>query len=277
MEIGIFAKTFSVRGADANLQAVQAAGFQCAQFNFSCVGLPSMPDFIPVRIVSEILEASRSRHVRLAALSATYNMIHPDHAQRVAGMRKLETMMQSAGAMGMSLLSLCTGTCDPHDQWKHHPDNQSPHSWKILRSEMETALALAEKYQVDLAIEPELANVVNSATAANQICMEINSPRLHVILDPANLFEASQVQQQQKIIADAVECLGDRIIMTHAKDRDSEGHVVAPGNGIVDFEYFAKCLSSVKFRGPVITHGLPESEVKAAAMYLRRIFQQGPV
>ena len=44
MQLGIFARTFAVQGAVPVLSAVRAAGYDCAQFNMACLGLPSMLD-----------------------------------------------------------------------------------------------------------------------------------------------------------------------------------------------------------------------------------------
>jgi sugar phosphate isomerase/epimerase len=271
MQLGIFAKTFSVIGAKKSLQAVRDAGFECAQFNMACVGLPSLPAEIPQSICDEITAATRETKISITAVSATYNMIHPDLVQRKDGMKKLGVMLKSAKAIGTNLVTLCTGTCDPHDQWRYHPDNQSPESWQALRSEMERAVTLANKYDVDLVIEPELANVINSAEAAHRLMSEINSKRLRIILDPANLFENAGSEHQTEIISKAVDQLGDRISMAHAKDRNAQGQVVAAGKGIIDFSHFVQCLKAVGFAGPLITHGLNENEAPAVAIFLEQI------
>ena len=46
MQIGIFAKTFSATGALPVLNAVKQAGYEVAQFNMACLGLPSMPESV---------------------------------------------------------------------------------------------------------------------------------------------------------------------------------------------------------------------------------------
>ena len=45
------------------------------------------------------------------------------------------------------------------------------------------------------------------------------------MLDPANLFETEPAEEKRRIIADAVDLLGDRIVMAHAKDRAADGSV----------------------------------------------------
>ena len=171
MQPGIFAKTFAETGAVPVLAAVRAAGFHVAQFNMACVGLPSLPDIIPAEIVADIAAASQKTGVALAAVSATYNMIDPDLTLRAAGRRRLEEIIRHARAMGAPLVTLCTGTRDREDQWRHHPGNGSPEAWRDLLEEMSVAVRLAETYGVDLGVEPELANVVNSAQADRRVAI----------------------------------------------------------------------------------------------------------
>ncbi len=61
MQIGIFAKTFSVQGALPVLQAVRAAGYEAAQFNMACLGLPPMPDEISASDAGLHRQGSRRR------------------------------------------------------------------------------------------------------------------------------------------------------------------------------------------------------------------------
>lgn len=274
MQLGIFAKTFSTAGIANTLMAAKAAGFETVQLNMSCTGLASMPDEIDSRIARDIADAARTTGVELAAVSATYNMIHPDVAQRKTGMGRLGVMIRAARAMGTGLVTLCTGSRDPLDQWRHHPDNQDAEAWRDLLGEMEEAAAIAEANSVDLGIEPELANVVNSAAAARRLIDDIKSPRIRIVLDPANLFEVESDNGRRSIISQSVELLADRISMAHAKDRDAAGNFVAAGKGVIDFQHFVSELRRTGFNGPLVTHGLSESEAPAVGRFLKRIISR---
>ncbi len=271
MQLGIFAKTFSVHGAWPVLMAVKAAGYDCAQFNLACLGLPSMPDEIADGVAEDIASAARTSGVSIAAVSATYNMIHPDPRQRAEGLRRLEVIASSARAMGTGLVTLCTGTRDAHDQWRHHPDNDSAEAWRDLVAEMSKAVLLAERHDVDLGIEPELANVVSSAASARRLIDELQSSRLRIVLDPANLFEIESAAQRRRIVGEAIDLLGERIVMAHAKDRDAEGKFVAAGRGVIDFTHFISCLRAAGFDGPLVTHGLDEADAVPVADFLRQV------
>ncbi|MGB8818465.1 MAG: sugar phosphate isomerase/epimerase family protein [Rhizobiaceae bacterium] len=271
MDVGIFAKTFAAQGAGPSLTAARQAGYASVQFNMTCLGLVSMPDVISAETAQSIADASKATGVKIAAVSGTYNMIHPDKAKRDDGMRRLGVMIKAAGAISTNLVTLCTGSRDGDDQWRHHPDNESPEAWRDLIAEMTKAAALAEAHSVDLGIEPELANVVCDAQAAQRLIQSIGSPRIRIVLDPANLFEVAGEAERRDIIARAVDLLGERIAMAHAKDRDSKGNFVAAGTGVIDFRHFIGALKSAGFDGPLITHGLSEIEAPSVATFLKEI------
>ena len=129
----------------------------------------------------------------MAAVSGTFNMIHPDPAQRADGLRRLAVLAAACGALGTRLITLCTGTRDPEDMWRRHPANDTPDAWRDLLASLEVALAAAERHDVFLGVEPEVANVIDSAAKARRLLDELRSPRLKIVMDPANLFHAGEL------------------------------------------------------------------------------------
>jgi sugar phosphate isomerase/epimerase len=276
MELGIFAKTFPDIGAAESLEAVRQAGFTTAQFNLACVGLPTMPDRINEDIVARIRAASLASGVSIAAISGTYNMAHPDAAVRQKGMARLRVLIESAHAMRTRMVTLCTGSRDPYDQWNFHADNTTPEAWRDLLGEMELAVTLAEQHDVDLGVEPELANVVASAEDAVRLIETLRSERIKIVVDPANLFERGPSGERRETIERAVAMLAGRITMAHAKDRAEDGRFVAAGTGVIDFRHFVATLKSNGFKGPLVTHGLAADEAPAVAAFLRGVLgEQG--
>lgn len=267
MQIGIFAKTFPGNTPSQVLHSSRVAGFDGVQYNMACSGLDPMPDAITEAQAAAVRGAAEAKGQRLFALSGTWNMIHPDPAQRALGHRRLKVLAAAAPMMGTRLITLCTGTRDPLDQWRHHPDNASPEAWADLLASFETALETAEAHDIMLGIEPELANVVNSAAAARRLIDTLQSPRLRIVLDPANLFETGR--DHGDIIACAVDLLADRIALAHAKDRAPDGPFATAGKGVVDFPAFLARLKSAGFDGPIVTHGLTASEAPGVAAWLR--------
>jgi sugar phosphate isomerase/epimerase len=271
MRVGIFAKTFSGSDPLTVLSAAKRSGYDCVQYNFACSGLPSMPDHVPEAAIAAIAAARQATGVDIAALSATYNMIHPDVAVRRKGMASLEVAIATAARLAIPLVTLCTGTRDPDDQWRHHPDNASAAAWRDLVEEMSRAAALAEAQGVHLGIEPEQANVVRDAADAQRLMKEVPSPALRIVLDPANLFEHATADEARDIVASAVDRLADRISMAHAKDRSADGAFATAGRGIVDFPDFIARLRATGFDGPLVTHGLTAAEAPEVSRFLKAI------
>lgn len=273
MRPGIFAKTFLRSSLEEVLDAVVAHGFYETQFNMSVVGLPSMPDEIDPALADRVREAAAGRGVSVAAVSGTFNMAHPDEEVRRDGLRRLGVLAGACGRLGTSTLTLCTGTRDREDMWRRHPENGTPEAWRDMLATMQTALEMAEDHDVTLAFEPEINNVVDSAEKGRCLLDEMRSPRLKVVMDAANLFDAEdparRLSRSEEVLYEAFELLGDDVVIAHAKDVRASGEVVTAGKGDLDYDLYLKYLFNAGYRGPLILHGLAEDEGEASAAFLR--------
>ena len=276
MQPGIFAKTFSRSSLDGVLDAVAAHGLRLIQFNFSCLGGPSLPDEIAPETATQVRQACAQRGIGIAAVSGTFNMIHPEAAQRRDGLRRLDVLAGACAALGTSVITLCTGTRNPDNMWRAHPANGSAAAWSDLRASMDAALAIAERHDVTLAIEPEVTNVIDSAIKARRLLDEVDSPRLKVVMDAANLFHPGELERQDEILRASVVVLAHDIVLAHAKDliRDGEAGDRAAGTGVLNFPLYLGLLHRLGYRGPLILHGLAEEEVAGSVSFLLRELEQ---
>ncbi|MBM4230441.1 MAG: sugar phosphate isomerase/epimerase [Gammaproteobacteria bacterium] len=269
MQVGVFAKTFSGRDPATVLSAARAAGFDTVQYNMACSGLSSLPLEIADDVADAVVAAAAECGIRVGAVSATYNMIHPMTERLEHGRRAAEAIAASARRMGAGVVTLCTGSADPLDQWRYHPDNSSWRSWRLLMREFEFLIPLAERHDLVLGVEPEMGNVVSSAHLARTLLDTLRSERVGIVVDPANLVEPADIERGRNNIREAIDLLGDRIIMAHAKDRKADGSFAAAGKGIIDFDEFISDLRSVGFNGPIVAHGCDDAEAPGVAAFLR--------
>lgn len=276
MQIGIFARTFVRPTVEGVLDAVRSYGLTCFQFDTACLGLPSMPDEVDESLCDLVREATAERTLRMASLSGTFNMIHPDAAERARGLRQLGVLLECCARLDTSLVSLCTGTRDPHNMWRRHVDNDSPAAWRDLLQTMELALQMAEDHGVTLVIEPEVANVVDSAVKARQLLDEMQSAYLKVVFDGANIFHKGELDKMQSLLSRSIELLAGDIVMAHAKDLDHDGDAgkLAAGTGLLDYEHYLGTLHGVGFAGPILLHGLSEGQVPGCVTFLRETVAQ---
>jgi sugar phosphate isomerase/epimerase len=271
MRLGIFAKTFVRPTLEATLDAVRDHGLDCVQFNMACAGLPSLPYEIKPKLCHHIRNAMAARGITMAAVSGTFNMAHPDPKELLEGLNRLRLLASECGRIGTSVITLCTGSRDLDNMWRRHPDNDKPEVWQDLIAFMRRVARMAEVQKVTLAIEPEVNNVVDSAAKARRLLDEIGSPWLKVVIDAANLFHPGQLRRMRAVLDEAFTLLGRDIVLAHAKDlsRDGEAGHAAPGQGVLDFDHYLALLRAAGYDGPLIIHGLDESQVDASVRFLR--------
>jgi sugar phosphate isomerase/epimerase len=271
MYTAIFSRTYAMKNVAEVIGAAAMDGYEGTQANLSSAGLSSLPDTVPPGVAVQFGQEARARGIRLASLSGTYNMAHPDAKVREASRAGFQNVVSAACEMGAPIVSLCTGSRDPHDMWKFHAENDSVDAWEDLRSELEFALRVAQEAGIRLAIEPEPANVIRDAVAAKRILNEMASSHLGILLDAANLLTPETLSRQHEVIEEATGLLGDALLLAHAKDIDASGKVVAPGEGEVNLMAFTKALRRAGYDDALIAHGFAAEKAGAAAKVLQRI------
>lgn len=221
--------------------------------------------------LTNLRKEMKERNIKIAALSGTYNMIDPDIQKRNAGLHLLRYVAERCALFETSVITLCTGSRDPHSMWRAHPDNNTESAWKDLINSMAKALKIAEEYKVTLAFEPEVSNVIDSAEKARKILDEMQSPYLKVVMDGANIFHKGELQRMHEILDEAFDLLGDDIVLAHAKDLDRDGQAghLAAGTGLLDYDQYLGLLKKSGYTGPVVLHGLSEEQIPFCVEFLK--------
>jgi sugar phosphate isomerase/epimerase len=156
--------------------------------------------------------------------------------------------------------------------WRRHADNTTTEAWRDMRDTIVPAIAIAERHDVVLAIEPEVGNVVHSPAAARRLLDEIESARLGVVIDAANLFDAEdpsrRIANSEEVLTAAFDLLAGDIVLAHAKDVTAEGSFAAAGRGDVDWERYLMLLDASGYTGALVMHGLDEADVAGSTAFL---------
>ncbi len=271
MQLGIFAKTFVRADFEETFAATKRHGLDCIQFNLSCAGLPTVPESVDLELLRQIRSALEKHSLSMAAVSGTCNLIHPDLTRRTKDLKNLQKLICACRELGTSVVTLCTGTRDPADMWRAHPRNHEPDAWHDLVRSLEELLPTAEQHRVCLGIEPEPANVIDTALAARRLLDELKSPSIKIIFDAANLLQPRTLERQAELIAEGIDLLGSEIVLAHAKDLTSGrgGQVVAAGRGALDYALYVSLLQRAGFNGALVLHALKEDEVAGAVAFLK--------
>ena len=279
MQLGIFAKTFDRPDVVSCLRAVADAGIPTTQFNLSVAGLPTIPD-APVsdQILGDIRAAANQTGVVLVAISGTFNAAHPDPAHRQSYLDRFWHLCAAARDLQIGIITLSSGSRDPADLWRWHPDNTTPQAWADSRATLQALAALAEDYGLTLAVEPEHSNVVATAYQAITMLDQIGSPALKIVYDAANLLDPDgydPVAAATAINRD-IATLGPNIALAHAKELIADRAPAAPGAGLLPWSLIVQTLHEAGFDGTLVIHGLPETDVPLAVTTLEAALAATP-
>jgi sugar phosphate isomerase/epimerase len=288
-QIGVFAKHISRATPEELFDALAGFGFDCTQFNAVCLGIPSLPDQTDVGRWRKAARAAQAAGIKVIALSATFNLLDRNKSRLTDNFRRLKILAQAAAILGTDLLTLCTGTRNQQDMWAYHPQNQSSAAWQEMIDGMQRALDVATEFDLKLGIEPEVANVVSNAKDALRLITELDSGRIRIVFDPANLYRPpSDPRKDRYVITDALTSLGDRITIAHCKDiadpvmegaRHPTGETqyshVAAGTGILDYQHYISGLKRfVHTSVPLILHGLSEEQIPRSVAFVRKCLSE---
>ena len=278
MEVGIFARTYARPTLEAVLDAVRADGLTWVQLNLACAGLPTVPESLPPDLASQVTDALAERGLRVAGLSGTINLIHPDPSQRAENVRRLAGLIEASPTLGANTVSVCTGSRDAANMWRHHPDNDTPEAWADLLAALAALLPSAEAAGVSLGVEPEPANVVSSAPLARRLLNELRSPALKIVFDGVNLIHGRPDAEALTILEEAAELLGPDVVAAHAKQLNAAGQEVSTADptGRLNYAEYATVLRDMHFRGPVVLHGLLEASVPESVAFLKSKLENLP-
>ena len=152
-----------------------AHGLQCVQYNLVCAGLPTLPESIDSELCDRIRRGLPPAACRWPPFSGTFNIIDPDPGGRQAGLRRLR-IWPTPASPGTSVITLCTGTRDPDNMWRRHPDNAPSLARPGRRVEAGHARS-PRRTTVTLAFEPEPNNVVDRPGRAGD-CSTSCAPRV---------------------------------------------------------------------------------------------------
>ncbi len=282
MILGVMTRTLSRPSLEEIADAILGFGFQAVQLNLQSAGRTSLPEELPEETARAIGAVFSSRGLKVAAVSASFNAAHPDAEVRAQGVRCVALLASRCRWLGAGIITLCTGSRDTQSMWRSHPGNDTPEAWRDSVETIRRLLDATEDTGVTLAFEPEVVNVVNTIEKARALVEEVDSPRLRVVLDPANLVRPSDLKDTSAVLRRAFEQLGPFIVLAHAKDvappgpGEEECRRVAMGRGVLDFQLYVELLKSAVYQGALILHDLKEEDVAQSRALLSGLLEATP-
>ena len=159
------------------------------------------------------------------------------------------------------------------ETWSSNLDITDEKSLGILIDNMKEIVSYAESMGVIIGMEPVAGHIVYDIKRARQVLDAVNSPNLQIIFDPVNLITYDNYQNQEQIINEAFELLGDDIACIHAKDfiveKDKTIKSVISGDGLLNYQLL---LTKIKKKKPYI-HILLEETTPDNMLYAKEYIE----
>jgi sugar phosphate isomerase/epimerase len=178
---------------------------------------------------AEICAIYRDKGIRLTALGVFTNLIEPDDAKREVNLAYFRRHIELAGKNGIPFVSTECGF-DPEHRGVRTTNYES--AIERIKDSFRQLLAECDRWNVCIALETCVIDVIPSAKRARDIILQLGHPRLRILLDPANLIANSDEEDMFKY-------LSPFIAYFHGKDRkvnDTYGRIV--GDGDIDWPKF---------------------------------------
>ncbi len=151
-----------------------------------------------------------------AVLGCYLNLATPDEAQLRETQEKYMANIRFAAHLGAGVVGTETGA--PNVEYRFEEACWNEASLQIFIKNLRPVVKYAEQMGVLVAIEPVVRHIVCNPVRARRVLDEIASPNLRIILDPVNLLESYNYEEQDAIIDEALGLLGKDVAVLHVKD-----------------------------------------------------------
>ena len=249
MVIGLRAHDAAYAPFDQLVPNIKAQGFDCMHIALSKSIKEFTPDIAAMTpaFAMHMKRVCEKNDLDVAVLGCYLNLCNPDPVQHKQIVEKYEAHLRFASMLECGVVGTETGACNV--EYKFEPFSHTEEALKIFIDNLAPVVETAEKFGVLMAIEPVWTHIVSTVDRARKVLDEIHSPNLQIIFDPVNLLHAEIVPDQDAMLRDAFDKLGNEIAVVHMKDIVLEGTNKVPtaiGKGMLDYPLLCKLIKEKK-------------------------------
>ena len=229
MKIGVVSRSFPGYDNEKTADFMKEHGFSSTELCLTATdsdywrynSTSDLTDLTDERF-AEICEIYRSRGIEIVSLGVFTNLIEPDDEKRDVNLAYFKRHIELAGKNGIPFVSTECGF-DPEHRGVRTTCYES--AIDRIKDSLSILLEECDKWNVCIALETCVIDVIPSAKRARDILDQIGHPRLKILLDPANLIANSSEEDMYRY-------LSKDMAYFHGKDRkvnDCTGRVVGDG------------------------------------------------
>ena len=276
LNLGVRAHDMEKRPLEELSEAIATKGFTCIQLALrkSIEDMNIKPGSLSSGLARSIRHSFQQHQVDIAVLGCYINVIHPNLDERNKGLDFFKEHLHFAKEFGCTIVGTETGNV--YADIKYTEENFREEPFQAVVNSVRDLVNEAEKFDVIVGIEPGVNHPIYSPKTMKRLLDTIPSKNLQIILDPVNLLTPETYKNQEHIIQEAFDLLGDRIVIIHAKDftiKDGEIKMVSVGQGLLDYK---KIFSFVKEKKPdmqILMESTKEKDMEKSISYLRNQYK----
>ena len=262
---------------EERIEDVRDLGFKCGHLALAKVieEFPTTDEALTPGLAMYMRKVFEKNNVDIAVLGCYLNLANPNKEQLAKTVHRYMAHLRFASWLGCGVVGTETGC--PNETYTHVPECHNEESLQLFIENLRPVVEYAEKMGVVIAIEPVWKHIVCSPKRARAVLDAINSPNLQIILDPVNLLDISNYQDQVAIVEEAIELLGEDVAMVHIKDyRVEDGKLISVGAGLGQMDYTA-LMKFMKTRKPYIHATLedttPENNIQCKE-FIQKLYDE---
>ena len=262
---------------EERIEDVRNLGFKCGHLALAKVieEFPTTDEALTPGLAMYMRKVFEKNNVDIAVLGCYLNLANPNKEQLAKTVHRYMAHLRFASWLGCGVVGTETGC--PNETYSHVPECHNEESLQLFIENLRPVVEYAEKMGVVIAIEPVWKHIVCNPKRARQVLDAINSPNLQIILDPVNLLDISNYQDQVAIVEEAIELLGEDVAMVHIKDyRVEDGKLISVGAGLGQMDYTA-LMKFMKTRKPFIHATLedttPENNIQCKE-FIQKLYDE---
>ena len=197
---------------------------------------------------------------KVAILGSYINPSNPEDEPLRTDIEKFKEKIKYATVLNPIAVGTETGIYKPGETY-------SEEAYQRVLATMREIVAEAEKNGVTVGIEGVCWFVINTPQKMKRIVDDLASANVRVIFDPCNYLNIDNYMDQDKMINDMFELLGDKICVLHAKDfvvGDGELKFAKPTEGLLNYKLIFEKMSEYNLDIPVICEEINENDATIA-------------
>lgn len=252
MQLGIRLHDTKKLPFEERIADVHDLGFKCGHLALAKVisEFPTTDEALTPGLAMYLKNVFAKNNVDIAVLGCYLNLANPNPEKLAQITHRYMAHIRFASWLGCGVVGTETGA--PNEEYKHVPECHSEEALQTFITNLRPVVKYAEQMGVVVAIEPVWKHIVCNPKRARRVLDEINSPNLQIILDPVNLLDICNYQDQVAIVDEAIELLGPDVAMVHLKDFVVEDDkLVSVGAGLGNMDY-TSVIKFMKERKPFI-------------------------